>query len=796
MKFTNKVSETIIFANELNFAELTKVDIANITYKLFFEIDLNEAAKKNNSFSGKIFVSKTKKSSTEPIFNSDLSLNQKKQPISKENKLGNLKIIENIQQLSITRKENAIRNDQNIILTKNFSMFDFASIESIEKSKKNNFSIEEKQESLVQISKIDKIKEFIPSYKLVTDLSNQIITSKMENSLNKGIDPAMLLTKTKGIKSISKTTGGISVPYKPLNEVQTAIISQRQETPEISSTTLATTIQNMVKTTVKVSLDITIPKNLADSLNELYFEVEMYDEAFRPTANKQITINHKKKLDIFLTPKIAPKIVSFYRRGSDGKLVFFLKQNDENATGISLFYKEVNKKISDGKYFYLGNYDVKKSDGEKKIEINKTLNKKIILRTISNYQNSKNCLLFDSVVVEENKAINVENINKQLYDSTLTYQLNQDNSITINGLVNESDISSVLLFKKFSSTKEEVLLFGPYKLDLNKDFSFKDNDVKANEIYEYFIKLIKKDGTLVETNSQIIVHNKNTVSNILTTEIINPLNSISSNGINVEFELKTNLERKNITLVIENFKNLGIYDLYKDLFDSSDISTSFVYRITRTNMQTGIEEDFGVLTNNKFNDSFLRAQKNVKELESGYQYRYKVYTYFRTPVTLLPKLILNQTYKDTTYQYYPYFSRHPFTLKNGTVVTENTLKEQHTENDYSFGPTSEVIEFVADFTKNLPVVKEIKASNQNKTINILNWVIDGNLDKIDHFVITLVHLGIKSVVGSAHNISDSNSFTFYDILTDGESGEVFYTVTPVYFDYSLGQEISSNTIII
>jgi len=796
MKFTNKISETIILANELNFADLVQVNTTNIVYRISFEIDLNEAAKKNNSFSGKIFVSKAKKSKTEPVFNSDLNIGKKSQPVAKDSKLGNLKIIENIQQLSIIRKETATSNDQNIIFTKNFSMFDFASIDAIEKSKKNSYSTEEKQEILKPIAQIDKVKEFIPNYKLTSDSSGHTITSQMEIALNGGTDPAMLISKTRGIKNANKTTGGISVSYKPLNEVQNAIVSQRQNIPQISSNALATTIKTISKTTVKVVIDITFEKNLINSLNELFFEIEMYDDAARPTANKQLIVNHKRKLDIFLTPKFSPKIISFYRRNSDGKLVLFVKQNDENATGISLFYKEVDKKNSDNKYFYLGSYEIKKSDGEKRIEINKTLNKKIILRAISNYQNSKNCLLFDSVVIDENKDINIENTNKQLYESVLTYQINQDNSILINGTVNETNVSSILLYKKLLNSKEEILLFGPYKLDSTKNFSFKDDSSKINSIYEYYIKIIKKDGVLAETNSRIVVQNKETVANILTTEIINPLNSINANGINVEFELKTNLERKNITLVIENFKTLGIYDLYKDLFDSSDISTSFVYRVTRTNVQTGAEEDFGIIASSKFNDSFLRTQKNVRELESGFQYRYKVYTYFRTPATLLPKLVLNETFRDITYQYYPYFSRHPFTLKNGTIVTENTLKEQHSESDYSFGPTGEIIEYLADFTKNLPVIKDIKAFNHNKNINILNWTVDGNLEKIDHFIITLVQLGVKSVVGSSHNISDSNSFTFYDILTDGESGEVYYTVIPVYFDYSLGQEISSNTIII
>jgi hypothetical protein len=449
MKFINDTSETIIFANEVDFATLVEVNGATVVYKISFEIDLNEAAKKNNSFSGKIYISKAKKTTLNPVFNSDIILDKKQeQPIKKNGlQLANKKIIESIQKLTPSRKENAVRNDENIILTRNFSVLEFTSLDAIEKSKKNKFSIEELQVNLSEISKINNIRETIPNYQLSALNSNQLLTENLQTARLNGVDPASLAVKTKGIKNVSKTVGGIFVDYKTLNPVQNSIVSQRQETPQISNSSLTTTIEKVFKTTVKVNLEIVLEKNKINSLNELYFEIEMYDTASRPTANKQITVFHKKNLDIFLTPKSPPKIRSFYRRSSDGKIVLFVKQNDENATGISLFYKEIDKKITSEKYFYLGNYELKKADGEKKIEINKTLNKKIILRALSNYQNDRNCVLFDSVIIDENKNITESNT-KIVYDTTLTYQINQDNTITVSGIVNEIGIFAILLYKK------------------------------------------------------------------------------------------------------------------------------------------------------------------------------------------------------------------------------------------------------------------------------------------------------------------------------------------------------------
>ena len=40
MKFINDTSETIIFANEVDFATLVEVNDATVVYKISFEIDL------------------------------------------------------------------------------------------------------------------------------------------------------------------------------------------------------------------------------------------------------------------------------------------------------------------------------------------------------------------------------------------------------------------------------------------------------------------------------------------------------------------------------------------------------------------------------------------------------------------------------------------------------------------------------------------------------------------------------------------------------------------------------------
>ena len=79
---------------------------------------------------------------------------------------------------------------------------------------------------------------------------------------------------------------------------------------------------------------------------------------------------------------------------------------------------------------------------------------------------------------------------------------------------------------------------------------------------------------------------------------------------------------------------------------------------------------------------------------------------------------------------------------------------------------------------------------------LIQWSLNGNIDLVDHFIIVLNVLGIKTIVGTAHNISNSSYFEFVDLLTNNEGGSIFYHIIPVYYDYSRGPEIKTGKIVI
>ena len=71
MKFKNTTSNSIILINEQTAFNLKSVTETATVYSIEFQVDLNEAAKRNNAFGGKIYFSKVAKQTPQPIFSKD-----------------------------------------------------------------------------------------------------------------------------------------------------------------------------------------------------------------------------------------------------------------------------------------------------------------------------------------------------------------------------------------------------------------------------------------------------------------------------------------------------------------------------------------------------------------------------------------------------------------------------------------------------------------------------------------------------------------------------------------------------
>jgi len=96
----------------------------------------------------------------------------------------------------------------------------------------------------------------------------------------------------------------------------------------------------------------------------------------------------------------------------------------------------------------------------------------------------------------------------------------------------------------------------------------------------------------------------------------------------------------------------------------------------------------------------------------------------------------------------------------------------------------------------LPKIQDAKAIVVNDSKVVVEWKIQGDARKIDHYLIVLEINGIRTVVGKAGSIGDTNRIEFVDCLDNGEHGALEYSIIPVYLDYSRGTEIRTSPILI
>ena len=74
------------------------------------------------------------------------------------------------------------------------------------------------------------------------------------------------------------------------------------------------------------------------------------------------------------------------------------------------------------------------------------------------------------------------------------------------------------------------------------------------------------------------------------------------------------------------------------------------------------------------------------------------------------------------------------------------------------------------------------------------WSITGDQDDLDHFIVMARFQGVKSTVGTVHNMSWSGRYYFFDRELSGEPGTIEYSVIPVLADYTYGTEVTAEEI--
>jgi len=633
----------------------------------------------------------------------------------------------------------------------------------------------------------------------------------------RGIDPAQVSgARMQTIQSAKKVSGGlVSQPTKTigrlaLNETQRVSLVGNlvnDNNPlnhlQLRPTDFLNILVDAPRTTLDIKETLEIPTGLLQA-PEFFFILQLVNSSGVEVQTINLSVPHAKNVANLQIPILPPKMM-ILQTGLPGKNVVQVKQIDQNATGVAVYRKEIKKGVSvaDAAYTFIGNIQAKFGQDFQRLEDVVNNYNTIIYRAIPYNATGILASEFESAGAQ---AIKKKQSGK--YDRRHNF-VSILGEVVINAISIEirdvpPGVSIVKLLKRNLSVYEQEfsLVTKPALIDnleSGAPIFVTDNDVKEDRIYEYRVEYLYPSGDVEIGANNLIIKYEPATANIVETVLSKPTVVQTGADIDVQFDLSSSLIPGDLDFIKKTLEAQGLLSYYQQgISDEKEkLQNIIAYGVRRINITVGEIEDFGIVTDKNFSDRKFGAVKSVKPLQGGYEYRYLVTTYFRKAETTLEQVTRTvQFTQNIAYTFKPAKWLHPITLKKGNLTTEKTRMKNHSQTAFSFGAVGNIATVNVSLANILPSITEARAQKLGKNSNLIQWRVQGQITKIDHFIIILEIVGMRTVVGKSHNVSESNYFQFVDSLDNGEHGKLTYYIVPVFYDFTRGTEVPTNEVVV
>lgn len=507
---------------------------------------------------------------------------------------------------------------------------------------------------------------------------------------------------------------------------------------------------------------------------------------------------------------IEPPTIQSSNRDILGRVTFTIKQNDPGAQGVFIYRRIIDPQLplTDATYTLIDKISLTAAQNsvsytDKVPTLNNT-----VYRIVPYVSDQIPGSVFASFSVKGNRNKYLRNhIGDNRQVSGVLDFLIVDNRIQIKVSKFSVDTIVIKLYRKNISIHEKdwTLIKSSALIQTNSAaaVTFDDNNVKQDNTYEYRAGFVYTDGAEYFAYNNVFVKYIPITGNVATTTISNPIVGTYQSLKTITFDVNYSLSENNFELIKKLLTEQNLLSEYgSDVIANKErLTTLLSYSVTRINLTTGEIEDFGTIPSRNFNDRLYGLAKNVKNLSPSNEYVYKITTYVRQPESLMPNLVRTVNTivgaRNVSYTLRPFKWLQPITLRNGTIVSERSLAGNYAENQLSQGAIVDITETPKISLFNpLPAITRVNATKNSENSILLEWAINGDLNKIDHFIVKLNVYGMESIVGNVHNVSTNNTFKFIDLLTNGEQGPLIYSIVPIYYDYNQGTPAKAREVVV
>jgi len=571
------------------------------------------------------------------------------------------------------------------------------------------------------------------------------------------------------------------------------------------------------KSWAEITEEIRLPSDRIKGLNKLHFLIELINSDGDAIDVKHRIVDHDAEIEEFLTPDYAPRI--YARAHKPGINLLYLRQTDKVGTEIYIYRKILNptSPYTSKKYVLIRKVLQTRRDRGRRVIDWAPNSSTCIYRAIAVGPRNRISHKFRNAIAKPYKHKVLSTLSaEELTHVSIFAQTQGDHVIVRVTNIPEGPCALYVIADDLSSRPEErrfndsTRIVGSEADDqvypveqVTTDITFEDTAVQPGHIYEYRCVMIYPDGKEVLskiTEVHEFLKELGQEEKVVVELADLTLQTDAAGGSTVSFNINPSFTSTGMETVVNALSASGVSASFitEVQADRSKLNNLLAFLVQRQAEVSGETETFGVISAGSFTDNAMaRRVAGVQPLLAGSSYRYIVKVLMRSAESLFDTVLSEDIDLETAKRYQTKVSKflNPTTLRNGTLPStgqafgKNPRSRMKSTDKFMEGRTGLETTIDVDIIMHKASIDKVRAIRHGARKSFVYWSITGSQDDIDHFIVMATYQGVKSTVGTVHNMSYSGRYFFIDKELSYEPGTIEYSVIPVFADYQYGDEM-------
>lgn len=607
------------------------------------------------------------------------------------------------------------------------------------------------------------------------------------------------LTPHVSLKGIIRKNSYNEYVGDPLTKIVNSYLFEGQGGSLDSKNGYSTSVEQVFDDTITITEKVAIQDFYSSIESTVIVKFELMKTTILPNGTKQNIpveiiekdLNLQEQIKNYYTPKVPPSVSIF---SSSQDVVIQIKQNDQVASGAKIYKKVINDQDYSLPYVLIDSVKLSSANGIGRYKYTNSNDENTIYRVVPYSIFSPNSFQeFTDVVIKKPRKSG----NKKL---VLVPRLTPE-GINCTAYSKFPNIVAARLMLRDVTIRQKDFVVTNCIFNFSSREQFDTSVIKSDRltpyhVYELTTKLIDRNGIESLSSHSSLIEYVPYAGNVLDVKIEN----VDSSNNDMRFSITTNLITDQIGLLQTLLsKTSATYDIEALKQRTAIFDKLIAYNVLRHNITTGDVEDMGIIAGGTtFTDSVEALKRNATSIKNDNDYQYCIYPLLRDPesVSSTKDSSRSEIRDEETRKIYKINPRkhyHPLTLIKGSVVSQKFI-DNDTKNDMLYGSMGMSYYVNSSYKTKNPTINNFLVKMFDEKRVILNWIIQGNPSKIDHFIIMREVDNVRTIIGKSHAIENNSSF-IHD-LTPNDIGYATYLLVAVYQDYSSSSSFRSNSLLI